>query len=530
MGYSLQPRRAYDAVKFGIKGTDYTIVLKNAGTRHYQQLVNEFTSIMNDIVDETLGNADPNDYVRFVLKSSDFDRPLNTSYQRRSQVSGAWLSELAGKLLQSHESLDLDNNLTLHVQHVAIPRGNGGGRVDVNMWTNILLKRCVLTNVSQHNHIPCFGYALVLAINRLFTDLTGVQHLAANENRMINEVSVCFKTSGVQYGPVDCTQYHLFLPCLPQNSRLIDHVCNLSYCSYCSKSVKPDHQCFIEVKMRSNVKSWIYVFYDFECTQNMIDTETKRPVHEVNYCIAMSICGKCPDDGSCDDCLPVRTFRGLGGQNALDKFCKWAFDHPVNEGAVFIAHNSSNYDAHFILSYLIRNGEYPEILANGGKLLEMKINTRNAKLIDSCCFIAMPLSRFSDTFNIPHTKGTFPHMFNVSDNYNYVGPLPALRYYDPNGMKEPLRTQLIEWHKAHENDVFDFAKEIHEYCKADVQLLKSGCIKFRNAFITDTGIDPFQSCTITSACMNVLRTSHLKPNSIARVPVSGYRSLRNYSN
>ena len=23
----------------------------------------------------------------------------------------------------------------------------------------------------------------------------------------------------------------------------------------------------------------------------------KRPVHEVNYCIAMSICDKCPDDG-----------------------------------------------------------------------------------------------------------------------------------------------------------------------------------------------------------------------------------------
>ena len=202
-------------------GTDYTIVLKNDGTRHYQQLVNEFTSIMNDIVDETLGNADPNDYVRFVLKSSDFDRPLNTSYQRRSQVSGAWLSELAGKLLQSHESLDLDNSLTLHVQHLAIPRGNGRARVAVNMWTNILLIRCVLTNVDQYNYIPCFGYALVLAINRLFTYLTGVQYLAANENRIINEVSACFKTSGVQYGPVDCTQYNLFLHCLPQNSRLI---------------------------------------------------------------------------------------------------------------------------------------------------------------------------------------------------------------------------------------------------------------------------------------------------------------------
>ena len=104
---------------------------------------------------------------------------------------------MAGKLLQSHESLDFDNNLTLHVQHVAIPRGNGRVSVAVNMWINMLLKRCVLTNVVQYNHIPCFGYALVLVINPLFTALTGVQYLAANENRMINDVSACFKTSGV---------------------------------------------------------------------------------------------------------------------------------------------------------------------------------------------------------------------------------------------------------------------------------------------------------------------------------------------
>ena len=121
----------------------------------------------------------------------------------------------------SHESLDLDINITLHVQHVAIPRGNGRARVAVNMWTNILLKRCVFTNVAQYNHIPRFGYALVLVINRLFTDLTGVHYLEANENRMIKEVSAFSKPSGVQYGPVGCTQYHLFLPCLPQNSRLI---------------------------------------------------------------------------------------------------------------------------------------------------------------------------------------------------------------------------------------------------------------------------------------------------------------------
>ena len=156
---------------------------------------------MNDIVDVTLGNADPNDYVRCELNSSDFDRPLNTSYQRRSQVSGAWLSELAGKFLQNYESLDLDNNLTLHVQHEAIPRGNGRVRVSVNMWTNILLKRCVLIII-----FPVLVMHWYWRSIDLFTDLAGVQYLAENENRMINEVHACFKTSGVQNRPVDCTQ------------------------------------------------------------------------------------------------------------------------------------------------------------------------------------------------------------------------------------------------------------------------------------------------------------------------------------
>ena len=78
--------------------------------------------------------------------------------------------------------------------------------------------------------------------------------------------------------------------------------------------------------------------------------------------------------------------------------------------------------------------------------------------------------------------------------------------------------------------MFDFAKEIHKYCKADVQLFKSGCIKFINDFIKETDIDPFQSCTIECACMNVLHTSHVKPNSIRPVLVNGYRSLRTHSN
>ena len=33
------------------------------------------------------------------------------------------------------------------------------------------------------------------------------------------------------------------------------------------------------------------MFYDFEYTQNTLDTETDRSVHKVNYSVAMSDCG-----------------------------------------------------------------------------------------------------------------------------------------------------------------------------------------------------------------------------------------------
>ena len=70
--------RVYDA-KNGVKGVDFKITLKNANTRRYLKLVNEFNSVMEDVVNEVLGDPDPNDRVRFAILSSKFDREYNVS-------------------------------------------------------------------------------------------------------------------------------------------------------------------------------------------------------------------------------------------------------------------------------------------------------------------------------------------------------------------------------------------------------------------------------------------------------------------
>ena len=47
---------------------------------------------MEDVVNEVLGYADPNDRVRFASLSSNFDCALNTIYQPRSEVTGVALA------------------------------------------------------------------------------------------------------------------------------------------------------------------------------------------------------------------------------------------------------------------------------------------------------------------------------------------------------------------------------------------------------------------------------------------------------
>ena len=163
-------------------------------------------------------------------------------------------------------------------------------------------------------------------------------------------------------------------------------------------------------------------------------------------------------------------------------------------------------------------------------ILEIKIKTRNANLIDSCCFIAMPLSRFSDTFNIPHTKGhsliclMFLIIIIMLDHCllcSTMIPMGWKNRYVPNwlnGIRPTKMTCLIL-----QKRFMSTAKQMFSYSS-------QVALSLETLFITDTGKDPFQSCTIAGACMNVIRTSHLKPNSIGRVPVNGYRSHRNYSN
>ena len=160
----------------------------------------------------------------------------------------------------------------------------------------------------------------------------------------------------------------------------------------------------------------------------------------------------------------------------------------------------------------------------------MEIPKLSIRFIDSLNFLQMPLEAFPKTFSMNELKkGYFPHYFNKTCNENYIGSIPSKKHYGYNQMKPDGRTKFLKWYddRVSENYVFDFHKEIIEYCRSDVDILRRGIMKLREDFIQLDNIDPLHYITIPSVCMTIYRSNYMPKRTIAIVPE--YAKADNFS-
>ena len=308
-----------------------------------------------------------------------------------------------------------------------------------------------------------------------------------------------------------------------------NHKCGYTECTNCGKYVSNNHKCFMKkviakggnclnkkpCKNNESIKKtdWCYscrtytdkyIFYDFECTQN-------TGTHTVNLSIAQDFEGK------------------EYVHNSIEEFCK-CFLNDKFKGYTFIAHNAKGYDGIFILKWLIDQGIKPYCIYNGAKITFMELPKLSVRFIDSLNFLQMPLKSFPKTFGMNELKkGYFPHYFNKECNKAYIGPMPSKNNYGFNQMKPDERTKFLKWYeeRVNENYVFDFKKEILEYCHSDVDILRRGIMKLRENFIQLENINPLRYITIASVCMTIYRSNYMPNKTIAIVPE--YAKTDNYS-
>ena len=360
-----------------------------------------------------------------------------------------------------------------------------------------------------------------------------------------------------------------------------DHRCGEYQCTSCDKYVMKDHLCYLRSIPAKEEFIPEFIFADFECSQDERAecTEGYVPLrnpdcmecqpgrtcspcakcqrcktswcgkssHKPNFVVAHTVCPSCIDrpvtsKSTCQDC-GTRCARcvdqdapcqGCGlrevifeGQDTSRTFGKWLFSSQ-HKYFKTVCHNMKGYDGYFLLEYLIDQSMRPDkIIYNGSKIMYMTIEKDlHIKIIDSLNFLPMKLSKLPEVFGLKELKkGCFPYFFNTRENQRYVGHYPDPKYYGCDVMGNEEREKCLTWLESKENCVFHFKKDMLNYCRSDVDILRQACLKFRELLMSATGdcvrdergkphwtgaVDPFDSVAIASVCMNVYRTKFLE--------------------
>ena len=279
-----------------------------------------------------------------------------------------------------------------------------------------------------------------------------------------------------------------------------NHKCNEIFCKNCEAYKEIDHACYMK-KVELKPPTEKYMFFDFEAKKDPVTNQ-----HIVNYVVAHDFQGN-----------------KYTGYN-IDQFCNWAFSKQLHKGYTFIAHYGKGYDFQFIVAWLVEHGVKPNIIQNGEKIMVVEVkHDYNIRFVDSLSFISLPLREFPKTFGLDElAKGYFPHYFNTDENQNYIGSYPDKSYYGYSELGRAEKIKFDSWYESVKNTEFNFMVEMDKYCNSDVDILRKGCLKFRENFITQYNTDPFQYITFPSLVNAIYRSVFMPENTIVLVDENQY--------
>ena len=300
-------------------------------------------------------------------------------------------------------------------------------------------------------------------------------------------------------------------------------------CNQCQKEIEQhsymDHHCYIPPKKMEVLNNSNVYVYDLECAQLIDEFGLLR--HECNCLMIRKVYPETDEEKN-----------GVYFPTEVE-FVNSLISNPVYQNALFIAFNGGSYDIHFLLRVFERgeiNHTYVPSPTSKHKFIQILLTEKNIRFIDFMRFIPGSLKSIAEAFEIPVSKGDFPHKFNNGKNDDYEGPIPLLYSTDDFWGLESFRSfkareKFIEWHQS-QQEVYcicydgpcicsklkwNFQNEIKKYCLMDVVVLaeivrhyREACMSFENVDAekimnwTVPKLDPLQFMTLPQITMQTL--------------------------
>ncbi|KAL3080637.1 hypothetical protein niasHS_012981 [Heterodera schachtii] len=329
-----------------------------------------------------------------------------------------------------------------------------------------------------------------------------------------------------------------------QVDRKNPHKCFSNYCVRCKVYHEKEGACFIKpILVPDETPKYRMICWDTETRlEQLKDAGQQR--HKVNYLSARVTCTECCDSENgmrqnCKICLTtygvmerMKDWSEAEGHEPISAFVEWILRAWDNKYSTFIwAHNASRFDGHFVLKYLGETKRRPEVIMNGLKIFEFRLqhSRRHSKLTwrDSCLLMPIRLEEMPKTFNLNCAdKPFFPYAFNRRENYNvHLQHLPGKEDYCPGSMKRDKYEKFIKWYDENKCTPFYLPDELRTYCRNDTEILLAAVVQFRQILMREItgGFDVLPlSATIASVCMTIFKGKFLNEKELAIVPEGSY--------
>jgi hypothetical protein len=188
------------------------------------------------------------------------------------------------------------------------------------------------------------------------------------------------------------------------------------------------------------------------------------------------------------------------GDSAVQDFI--LFITNFNKGNnICLAHNASGYDTRILFSGCKDLNQRVDMfpIMRGGKFMQLTLN-KNTVFRDSMLHVRGSIKSLAKDFcDGLLEKGYFPHLFNTTENYGYVGPIPDKKYFDLSFScrSEKDFSDFHTWHDSWEGD-WNFMDQLVLYCKNDVDVLGVIVKKYHEISENSFGISPWHNATAPS--------------------------------
>ena len=147
----------------------------------------------------------------------------------------------------------------------------------------------------------------------------------------------------------------------------------------------------------------LYVFYDFETTQNTEYTAAAK-LHVPNLVCVQQFCSRCEDVEECLRCGKRK--HSFWQETVWDLLTYLTEPSPWAEKIVAMAHNAKAYDLNFILNRAIILKWKPELIMNGFIIMCMKVE--HLVFLDIVSFLPCPLRKLREAFGLTASKSWYP--------------------------------------------------------------------------------------------------------------------------